>query len=218
MEIKVFESRAADGAQAGMDLTRQLATCPTSPDFAAVHFNAAYPAAALQAALNTAGIPAVHGASSCLGTMTRNGAQTDGAPGAALLAIWDPSGDYGTGMSDSDGDATFAAAQATEKALAAAGRTGEAPNLVWLACTPGHEEQVLAGIASIIGPEVPVLGGSAADNDISGHWTVMDKQATSTDGVVVSVLFPSASVALAYTMAMPRPGKAGSSPGRMAAI
>ena len=42
------------------------------------------------------------------------------------------------------------------------------------------------------------LGGSAADNDISGAWQVFDLSGASGAGVVVSVLFPSTRVSFAY--------------------
>ncbi len=57
--------------------------------------------------------------------------------------------------------------------------------------TPGHEEEILAGIESVLGPNVPVLGGSAADNAVLGNWSVIGNGAGSREGVAVSAVFPS---------------------------
>ncbi|MFO0269853.1 MAG: hypothetical protein ACK53W_04850, partial [Gemmatimonadota bacterium] len=36
--------------------------------------------------------------------------------------------------------------------------------------TPGHEEQVLAGIAATVPGTAVAIGGTAADDDLSGRW------------------------------------------------
>lgn len=66
--------------------------------------------------------------------------------------------------------------------------------MLWITGTPGHEERTLAALASIVGPNVPVAGGSAADNDVSGHWGQLTSEAVHEKGVVVSALYPSSSV------------------------
>lgn len=136
----------------------------------------------------------LHGATSCLGAMTGAGL-TEGVAG---FAIRDPDGAYGTAMQAYDDDPQGAAAQATRAALARADRLGERPAIVWLSCTPGVEEAVLAGITSVLGAEVPIIGGSAADNSVAGDWRVFDAQCQLARGVVVSVLFPSRPVGFAY--------------------
>lgn len=85
-----------------------------------------------------------------------------------------------------------------QAALARAGRPGEAPDLVWISAAPGREEAILAGIADVVGPTTPVIGGSAADNDISGRWRLFDAEREAGEAVVVSVLFPSRPVSTAY--------------------
>ncbi|MEM6932707.1 MAG: FIST C-terminal domain-containing protein, partial [Pseudomonadota bacterium] len=83
-------------------------------------------------------------------------------------------------------------------ALDAADRQGEAPDLVWLTTSPGTEEDVLRGITDVVGASVPVVGGSAADNDISGSWRIFDGSEALAVGVIVSVLFPSSRLSMAY--------------------
>jgi len=42
------------------------------------------------------------------------------------------------------------------------------PNVLLLHATPGYEEIIIEGIEEIIKSQIPIYGGSAADNDISG--------------------------------------------------
>lgn len=51
---------------------------------------------------------------------------------------------------------------------------------VILQATPGIEEGVLEGIESVLGEEVDVFGGSAADNEVKGEWKLL-----SSDGGVL---------------------------------
>jgi hypothetical protein len=46
------------------------------------------------------------------------------------------------------------------------------PGALLLHATPGFEERILEGIRSAFGTEVPVYGGSAADDSIAGKWRV----------------------------------------------
>ncbi|WP_424969289.1 FIST signal transduction protein [Dinoroseobacter sp. S76] len=159
--------------------------------FIAVHGNCATDPRAL-GLVECAG--QVHGATSCLGAMSHEGV-TDGL---AIFAIDDPDGAYGTAMLPFDPDSYSAARAATMQALAAADRLGEKPELVWVSSTPGTEEAILAGIESVIGTDVPIIGGSAADNDVAGNWFVFDKSRSEAAGVVVTVMFPSRPVSFAY--------------------
>ena len=70
--------------------------------------------------------------------------------------------------------ARAAARIAIRQALADAGApNGVAPAVVFLSPTPGAEEAVLAGIADELGKDVPVIGGSAADQGtLDGSWWV----------------------------------------------
>lgn len=171
------------------DLQRKLPERPF--DFAAVHGNfAAFQEGLLS--LDTCAV--LHGATSCLGAMTTAGY----TEGVAVFAIEDPSGAYGTSVQAFDGDARSAACIATKNALIESNRMGEKPDLIWVSATPGSEEEVLAGIESIVGQDVPIVGGSAADNSIEGNWFVFASRQREAEGVVVSVLFPSVPVSLAY--------------------
>lgn len=181
-----------------------------APDFVALHFGVGTPADALRVSAKThLGCTALHGGSSCLGIMTQDGLNIDSGGGVAGLAIWDADGSYGTGSADLGEDAHAAATRATEAALASADRFGEVPEMVWLTVAPGREEQVLAGVRAVVGMETLIVGGSSADNDVSGAWAQFGPEGVHGDGVVVSVLFPSRPITSFYQSGYAPTGKSG---------
>ena len=196
MKIDVFARNGTDPKALGVAFDAWLDGHDAAPDFVAVHKSVACREAALTPRLASLGAGAIHGATSCLGVMSQDGPRIE--DGAGAFAIWDPRGDYGSAMRPFGDDPRAAARAATEAALVAADRPGEAPDLVWLSSSPGSEEAVLAGIEDVVGANVPVMGGSAADNAVAGEWLVYDARDVHSEGVVVSVLFPSTSVSLAY--------------------
>lgn len=162
------------------------------PDFVTLHHGSARSVAALfPEAMKTFGTAALHGASSCLGVMTQHGVAFGKGDAMGAFAVWDPEGAYGTAMSTIGADPVADAAATIRKALARAGRPGEAPDLVWLTATPGEEEAILRGIKSVIGASALILGASAADNTVAGRWSVFSSDGVAEAGMVISVLFPS---------------------------
>jgi len=153
---------------------------------------------ALRRALAGLEVPALHGSSSCLGVMTRAGAVLTG-PSLALFGLRDEAGSFGVGAATPDGAGPAATAGlALERAIEAAGRQGEVPTLVWLTAAPGHEEACIAGLEAVLGPDVPIVGGSAADNAVAGGWYQLTRDATHSHAVVVSAWFPSSRVVSAF--------------------
>jgi hypothetical protein len=82
-----------------------------------------------------------------------------------------------------EADAGTATRRACERLAA---RLGGSPNVLLMHATPGFEEAVLAGIEAHFGTAVPVFGGSAADDDIEGHWSVFDNTRRLSRGVVLA--------------------------------
>lgn len=197
--------RSADpDAAAAAARALAAATAAEGPaDFVALHASAGCDLAALAAAA-AAAFPgaALHGATSCLGAMTGAGfaaAGRDGAAGAAgVFVLRDPEGDYATAAEPLGDDPRAAARRAAERALAAAGRAGETPDLVWLSVSPGREEPVLEGLAEAVGPHAPVFGGSVADDAVAGAWRILGAEGPLEEAVRVSVLFPSRPLGLAF--------------------
>lgn len=95
-------------------------------------------------------------------------------------------------------DPVAAAQQAVHTALKMADCPGEVPAMVWLTAVPGCEEALIAGIATVLGEDVPITGGSAADNLVKGDWRQFANDAIYSNAVVVTVLFPSTEVMFAF--------------------
>jgi len=110
--------------------------------------------------------------------------------GLSLIAFAEDEGDFGVAVAPLGDDPVAAAAAAIQEAIDDAGRPGELPDLIWLSTAPGHEEQVLEGIASVVGTKVPVIGGSSADNDIAGQWWQFAGARDQRDGVMVIAMYP----------------------------
>lgn len=178
---------------------RALERFSGTPDWIWVQFSAGYDTYALRRALVEA-FPetALHGASSCLGSMTNDGASVGPGGAVGLLAFWDTEGDFGTVMVPFGEDPKQSAREAAIAAAEAAGRQGEAPDIIWVSAVPGCEESIIAGIEDFVGSETPIYGGSAADDDVSGHWSAFDSAGETRAGLVVSALFPSGTIGHAF--------------------
>lgn len=142
------------------------------------------------------GVPA-HRLTSCRSVMGDFGLTREPALGA--FAVRDEGGAYGAAAESFDTDIGEPTARAIHRAMIAADRAGEAPDLVFVTTVPGTEEAVLAAIACELGTDIPVAGGTAADDALAGHWSIGDAHSTHTNGVVISVLYPSRAPTLAFS-------------------
>ncbi len=177
-------------------LRRKLAAPPA---IIFVHWSIAYPGRMVRAGILRE-FPGcrIHGASSCRGAMTEEGVLFDQGRGLALLGIADPEGAYGAECRDFGADPRQSASKAVLAAIADADRPGETPDLVRLAATPGRESEIMAGIEDVLGPDLPIIGGSAADNDVRGDWQVMATDLCLDEGLAISVLYPSTRLSFAF--------------------
>jgi hypothetical protein len=180
-------------AEAYAALARELGG---PPDWLFVQSSVRHPLAALQRAVAATGARAIHGGSSCLGVMTQAGVHGDA--GLGLFGLRDEHGGFGVGLAPLGDDPAAGAGLALQRAIDASGRQGEVPALVWVTSAPGHEEACIAGIEAVIGREVPIVGGSAADDAVAGGWYQFTRDAGDTGGIVVSALYPGAAVASAF--------------------
>lgn len=189
--------------QAYQDLTTRLGD--QTPDWVLISSTIAYDAPTLYDAWCTLERPSkhVHGLSSSRGVMTERG-HHGGEPRRAL-ALWgvsDEDGDFGVGAASLSDPATStphdAARAALDQALARAGRPGQVPQAVWVSTVPGIEEQVLKGVESYLGDQVLIMGGSAADDDVSGRWQLWSSDGVESHDVILSVLFPSGEIFIGF--------------------
>ncbi len=200
MRVASSASAQRDAATAVRDAASILrATLGDEPSLVAAYFSADYDADTVFAELE-ARFPAaqLHGATSCTGVMTETGYVGRDGTGLGLFGVGDPQGFYGTGAAPLTLGVRDATRQALHQALANADMVGARPDLIWLNSSPGSEEQVLAAIRDEIGPDVPVIGGSAADNTIEGRWLLCARGFRSADAVVITAMFPSGRFAYAF--------------------
>ncbi len=200
MQISVAHSTLEHSGPAAEEVSDRIAEdLNGTPDLLILYCSDTYDGGTLLRTL-TGRFPdcAVHGGTSFRGVMSHEGFHSRQGRGLGVFAIRDPDGAYGVGAAEMNGDPRQAAQTAVFSALDHAGRPGEIPDLVWLIGAPGQEEQVLLGIADILGPSVPVAGGSSADNDVAGNWSQFSGDRIHGNAVTLSVLFPSGPVSYAF--------------------
>ena len=69
---------------------------------------------------------------------------------------------------------------------------------MYMSASPTEEEYFLKGITNIIG-RVPLFGGSAADNTISGNWKLYLDNTITTEGVAIALIHTNATITNVFT-------------------
>lgn len=139
---------------------------------------------------------AIIGGSSSGGLMTEKGFYDQDTIG--LLLLEDTDGEYGVADGVFDENPEKLAETVLAQALDNCNCTGQLPELIWLYQTPGHEEAVMRGLRNIVGDHCPIMGGTAADNDVSGKWHLLGPSGAITHGLVVAVMFPTSPIGFAF--------------------
>ncbi|WP_420935782.1 FIST signal transduction protein [Alteromonas sp. A081] len=198
MRIKTYSSDQKDTLAAANEACGALKS--DGPTSLVIAFsNAEHDASTLVASLNESGAPYLL-ATSCLGSLLCDESRAQADAGFSVLSIFDETGAFGVGSADcSESDAFTAGASALEKALINAGRPFESPSLIWCALPPGEEEAIINGFTSVVGEQVPIFGGSAADNTVEGNWYIGTSLHTGTNCLAVAVLYPSSPLGLSYS-------------------
>lgn len=140
----------------------------------------------------------IHGGTSCFGVLTGEGFHSRDGRGLGLLGFHDPEGSYGVGICDLGDDAPQAARTALDQALTQAKRAGEVPAVILISSTPGQEEFVIRAIEAHVGSGVPIIGGTSADDDMSGQWQQFGDDRVARQAVSIAALFPSAEIGYAF--------------------
>ncbi|WP_018410246.1 FIST signal transduction protein [Methyloversatilis thermotolerans] len=139
---------------------------------------------------------AIIGGTSCGGFMTDSGVWDSNSIG--LLLVDDESGEYGAASGPLGEDAAATAEALLGQALASCGCAGQLPEVIWIYQQPGREEQTMMGLRRVVGDRCAIVGGSSADDDVSGQWRQLGPEGVWRDGMVVCVLFPSAGAGCAF--------------------
>ena len=72
------------------------------------------------------------------------------------------------------------------------------PDFFFMSASPANEEEYLEGIQDIIG-NVPVFGGSAADNTVEGKWSILNDGEAFADGVTIAIFYTKGEMKNLYT-------------------
>ena len=72
------------------------------------------------------------------------------------------------------------------------------PDFFFMTASPANEEEYLEGIQDVIG-NVPVFGGSAADNTVEGKWSILNDQEIFADGVAIAIFYTNGEMKNLYT-------------------
>lgn len=75
--------------------------------------------------------------------------------------------------------------------------TDKEPDYFFMTASPAEEEEYLKGIQDIIG-EIPVFGGSAADNTVEGKWSIICNDKVYSDGVAIAIFYTDAEMKNVY--------------------
>lgn len=133
--------------------------------------------------------------SSCIGAASSFGVDQISDRRLTFLVVEDHAGSYGVAsVKQTEGQITQQAAATVKAAILRAGRPAELPALIWCMQAPGFEEQIIAGIQQIVGDQVPILGGSSADDAVTGDWCQYDGQQLAGNLLVIAVLYPTVTI------------------------
>ncbi|MCK4491722.1 MAG: FIST C-terminal domain-containing protein [Candidatus Altiarchaeales archaeon] len=139
----------------------------------------------------------VYGGTSCLGVLTKDGFHAGKIGSLALLAVSSQEINFGVGGASLD---ELPPREAGKKAILSAienAKDGK-PKLILITAAPGKEEEILLGIEDIIGKDVPVIGGSSGDNDISGKWKQFANDKVYNNGVSLTAIYTDLEIGWAY--------------------
>ena len=116
---------------------------------------------------------------------------------AGMLSLNDPNMVVGVACHESGRDARAIGRKVAIEAVKNA-KTTRAPAYFYMVATPKEEEEYLMGIQDVIG-RVPMFGGSAADDDVSGNWKIICNDKIISDGVAVAFFYTDNEIVTSFT-------------------
>lgn len=72
------------------------------------------------------------------------------------------------------------------------------PDFFFMTASPANEEEYMKGIQDVIG-NIPVFGGSAADNTVEGKWSILNDGEDYSDGVAIAIFYTDGQMKNIYT-------------------
>lgn len=199
MDIATGCSKKSNEAEAVQEAFAQLTEKMGIPSFLFVLSTVTYNNKMIMHELNALmGNTKLIGGTSCIGLFTERGYCSENNRALGLFGIRDDTGCFGiAALSLSDNPLTDGQ-DVIRKALNDAGRPGELPTMILLTSAPGHEEELINGIMRVVGVDVPIFGGTSADNTISGLWQQFCGEEIYQDGIAVAVIYASQAIGYAF--------------------
>ena len=112
-------------------------------------------------------------------------------PFVGIMVLSDPSMVVGVGFADRK---AYQSARDAGEAATKAARVmtkmpyNDEPDLMYMTASPTEEEFFLKGANRVVG-RVPLFGGSAADNTISGNWSLYLDNKVTGEGIAVALIY-----------------------------
>lgn len=151
----------------------------------------------LDGAKEVLGSAPIIGCTSNGGILVPDGYITSNNGFAGILAIGDP--DTAVGVA---GSAKMLTARETGRkvAIEAMNKVGTtfSPSYFFMIANPGEEEEYAKGIQDVIG-DVPMFGGSSADDDLTGKWKIFTNDGIFSEGVAVAFFYTNKKIINEYT-------------------
>ena len=153
--------------------------------------------ALIDGAKEVLGSAPIIGCTSNGGILVPDGYITSNNGFAGILAIGDP--DTAVGVA---GSAKMLTARETGRKVAidAMNKVGTtfSPSYFFMIANPGEEEEYAKGIQDVIG-DVPMFGGSSADDDLTGKWKIFTNEGIFSEGVAVAFFYTNKKIMNEYT-------------------
>lgn len=140
----------------------------------------------------------IHGGSSSLGVLTKEGFHIGNVGSITLMGVASPRMDFGVaGVSLDEFSAKETGKIAIQAAIENSKKEG-LPKIVYMTASPGTEEEILPGIEDVLGIDVPIIGGSSGDNDLTGKWWMFANDRIYTNGVILTAIYTDLKIGYAY--------------------
>ncbi len=199
MDIATGCSKKSNEAEAVREAYAQLTEKMDVPSFLFVLSTVTYNNKIIMHELNALmGNTKLIGGTTCIGLFTERGYCSENNRALGLFGIKDDQGCFGIAALSLSNNPLSDGQEVIRKALNNAGRPGELPTMILLTSAPGHEEALINGIMSVVGDEVPIFGGTAADNTISGLWQQFCGEEIYQNGIAVAVIYSSQAIGYAF--------------------
>lgn len=207
LKAKVASSTLKDAFEAGKAAGGKIAAELSGIKIVYMYSSVVYDQQALLNGVKAAlGDVPVIGNTSFTGVITPEG-YIGGETFVGLMALADAELTVGVAGLPKSGSARATGRKVAELAMQKAGK-GRKPDYFYMVAPPGEEEYYLKGISEVIG-RVPLFGGSAADNSISGEWLLYTQAGAFADGVAVALFYSDKAFANEFTGAYRETGKFG---------